>query len=259
MSETTAWIVFEQALSAYVGGMTDADDHLDLDMAGTLHACFLVNAPGDVQVTLPSENTQACRPVELAVDLARLAVAALRDGMHLAHPHLLTMSASGPQAALRSMLGLEDSQDVPNEPGGPAAPVALAVEDRDELNAAIATVLKAKYGEEPTLDSDNDFVLTHMDQPVWVHAFADRPAVRIMARVAHNVKSRRQAAIELTILNRDSVYVTWTLRGREVWQQTTIYAAPFAPAQLDDMVDVFLSVMSETRDDLALRLGAGVA
>jgi len=260
MSETAAWTAFEQGLSAYVGGMTDSSDHLDLEVPGTLYACFMAAEGDQVQLTLPEIiGATETRPLEGAVELARLAVTALRDQLHLAHPQLLTISASGPQAALRGMLGLEDSQDVPNEPGGPAAPVVVVPSDRDELNAAIAETLTKKYAEEPTIDSDEDFVLSHLGQTVWVHAFADQPAVRIMARVVHDVRSRRQTALELAILNRTSTFVMWTLRDHEVWQQITLPANPFAPAHLDEMVDLFFTAMSDTRDDLALRLSGRVA
>lgn len=236
-----------------------SEHHLDLEVPGTLYACFAAAEPGQVQLVLPEIAAQSARPVEECVELVRLAIGTIRNRMHLAHPHLLTISASGPQAALRGMLGLEDSHDVPHEPGGPAAPAVVTPDDRDELNAAISDTLTEKYGEEPTIDSDEDFVLIHMEQPVWLHAYVDRPAVRIMARVAHDVHSRRQTAVEVAILNRDSIYVTWTLRDREVWQQVTFPASPFAPTHLDEMLDLFLGAMSETRDDLALRLRGRVA
>ncbi|MCL2541252.1 MAG: hypothetical protein FWE71_02195 [Nocardioidaceae bacterium] len=258
-NETAAWAALEQALVAYVGGMTDPSDHLDLEVPGNLCACFTAADSGDVQLTLPDLDTQQVRSRERAADLAAAAVVALRDQMHLAHPHLLTISASGPQAALRGMLGLEDSDDVPHEPGGPAAPVVITPSGRDDLNAAIAEALTKKYAEEPTVDSDGDFVLSHMGQTVWVHAFDDQPAVRIMARVAHDVRSRRQAAVELAILNRNSVFVDWALTDRDVWQRITFPAGPFAPDHLDEMLRQFFAAMSETRDDLALRLGATVA
>ena len=81
------------------------------------------------------------------------------------------------------MLGLADSQDVPHEPGGDvSAPPVVTPSNRAELNDSIATALEARFGEEPETDEDGDFVLTHMGQPVWIHAFDDQPAVRIMAR-----------------------------------------------------------------------------
>jgi hypothetical protein len=122
ISETAAWSKFEHALTTYVAGMSDPSDHLDLELSGALCACFAATELGEVQLVLPESDTPSVRPVEDAVEVARLAIGAIRDGMHLAHPHLLTINASGPQAALRGILGLEDSHDVPEEPGAPGLP-----------------------------------------------------------------------------------------------------------------------------------------
>ena len=130
---------------------------------------------------------------------------------------------------------------------------------RDDLQVMVRMTLHAKYDEEPTVDDDGDVVLTHMDQPVWVRARPDMPAVEIFARVVHDVHSRRATAVEIGLLNRDNLWVRWTLRERTVWQTLLLPASPFVPSHLDEMLDLYLAAMSETRDDLAYRTGAKVA
>ena len=121
------------------------------------------------------------------------------------------------------------------------------------------SLLREKYEGEPTIDDDGDFVLHHLGQPVWVRVRRDQPAVEIMARVAHDVHSRRATAVEIGLLNRDNLWVRWTLRDRAVWQTLVLPGIPFVPRHLDAMLDVFLDAMTSTRDDLAYRTGAKVA
>ena len=90
---------------------------------------------------------------------------------------------------------------------------------------------------DPTVDDDGDFVLHHLGQPVWVRVRTDQPAVEIMARVAHDVHSRRATAVEIGLLNRDNLWVRWTLRERTVWQTLLLPASPFVPSHLDEMLD----------------------
>ncbi len=121
------------------------------------------------------------------------------------------------------------------------------------------SLLREKYEGEPTIDDDGDFVLHHLGQPVWVRVRDDQPAVEIMARVAHDVHSRRATAVEIGLLNRDNLWVRWTLHDRTVWQTLVLPGVPFVPSHLDAMLDLFLETMTSTRDDLAYRTGAKVA
>ncbi|MFC7505615.1 hypothetical protein, partial [Nocardioides sp. GCM10030258] len=58
----------------------------------------------------------------------------------------------------------------------------------------VGSVIRDKYDGEPVIDEDGDYVLGHMDQRVWVRVRADQPAIEIMARVVHEVRSRRGTA-----------------------------------------------------------------
>lgn len=194
--------------------------------------------------------------VEDSTSIAVSTVSALRLAFGVPHPQLLTYRAWGSNAASAADLGLSATQEVPLE--NPTQPLALQPEDREDLAAMVRATLHARLDEEPTLDEDGDVVLIHLDQPVWVRAHHEQPAVEIFAQVAHGIRSRRAAAVEIAILNRDNPWVKWSLRERTVWQHIVIPALPYAPGHLDGMLDVFLAAMTATRDDVALRLGGQV-
>ncbi|KRA37920.1 MULTISPECIES: T3SS (YopN, CesT) and YbjN peptide-binding chaperone 1 [unclassified Nocardioides] len=211
-------------------------------------------------------------PVECADEIVGTVVQALRQHFGIPHPQLLTYQAWGPAADEAEFLWLCATGDVPiDEPTAAAGtpseqgrePVlgqlALEPADREELVAYVASVLREKYEAETTLDDDGDFVLHHLGQPVWVRVRSDQPAVEIIARVAHDVHSRRSTAVEVGLLNRDSAWAKWDLRDRDVWQTLLLPGVPFVPRHLDAMLDVFLDAMTSTRDDLAYRTGAKVA
>lgn len=206
--------------------------------------------------------------VESAV-VARETVSILRDFFGIAHPELLTFRASGVMNDIEEQLGLCASAEVPidkptlatfDKPDDSTVTGTdtFVASSHDELVARVAEVLAGIIDDEPEIDDDGDFVIRHMDQIVWVRVLDHQPGIQILARVAHGVESPRAAAVEVSILNRDADWVTWSLRGRDIWQSVLIPAMPFVPAHLDGLLPVFLGAMAATRDDLILRTGAQV-
>lgn len=211
-----------------------------------------------------------------ADELANHVLWVLRTYFRVVHPGLLTYQAWGPAAAGAEVLGLCASGDVPrdvvrDEPPASRTPtvvrghepildcVALMPVDRDDLFHMVGSLLREKYACAPLIDEDGDFVLHHMDQPVWIRVHTQMRAVGISARVAHGVHSRRATAVEIGLLNRDKLWVRWILAERSVWQTLVVPAFPFAPNHMDVMLDLFLEEMTLTRNDLAYRIGARVA
>ena len=91
-----------------------------------------------------------------------------------------------------------------------------------------------------------------------VRVLPDAPAIEITTRVAHGARSRRQAAVEVGILNRSNAWVWWQVVGHDIFQTATVESMPFAPYYLMTTMAVFLKAM-QLRDDLALRVGGEVA
>ena len=292
-----AWQEFRERLASYLDLMDDDADHLLVEVpqpedgaAPFAQVCAIDDGHGLLaelagnQVLAPAfragpagahrllefgwqggaddehPNWSLRRPRTAAADMAVQIVVGLREVFAIAHPQLLTYRAWGPAAAFADMLGLQPRSEVPSDlVVQPPVPAVLFPDGRAELVEYVRDTLRRHLHDEPTQDDDQDFVLTHMGQPVWVRVHLQQPAVEIFARVGHDVYSRRHTAVEIGLLNRDRAWVRWVLRERDVWQQLMIPAKPFAPAVLDAMITVFVDAMTETRDDLALRTGAKVA
>ncbi len=183
------------------------------------------------------------------------------------HPQLLSYQASGPALATVRELGLcasddvsmegredaaaedDDLQDDPAEQFGPVAAM------RRKASAVIAEVLRRSFGTEPQVDGDGDFAVTATGSPFWVRLRRDQPAIEIIGRAVHSVESPRLAAIEVAVLNRTSLFTTWLQHGEEIALQAVVPAQPFVPAQLEAMLEVFVSTMEAQRADLAFRTG----
>ncbi len=131
--------------------------------------------------------------------------------------------------------------------------------DRDELLKFVRAMLQDKFGRQPFVDEDGDFLVDHLGQKVWVSVRRDNPVVMVFARVARGVYSRRATEVELGILNRQHLGVKWTLVERDVWLESSAVALPFVSFQLSMLLDNFFEALSSTRDDLAYRTGAKVA
>jgi len=254
---------------AEISGNAYLRSHYALDEAG---CAFLLDAgwEGNEEDEDGERNWYFHTPAADASDVAHHVVCVLRFHFGIAHPQLLTYNAWGPAADEASVLGVCATFDVPVDE--PQAPKALkkvrprpkkghrlvVTANRDELVEAVARALADSCEEEPEIDEDGDFVLEHMGQLVWVRVRHDMPTVEIMARVAHDVYSRRATAVEIGLLNRDHPWVRWTLRERTIWQQIAVPGLPFVPQHLVDLIDVFRSAMTSTRDDLVLRTRAKV-
>lgn len=243
-------------------------EHHRLDGRG--HS-FLVDAgwrTTDEDPDCPQWSIQV--PLGEVPGLARQVICMLREHFGIAHPQLLTYQAWGRAAGGVGVLELLATDEVPvdhaqtpdRRTADTSAPamwnVAIATDNRDGLVELVANVLRQKYDEEPTIDDDDDFVLHQLATPVWVRVRTDQPTVEILACVAHLVASRRQAAIETELLNRDRMWSRWTVHDSMVWQTLRVPALPFVPAHLDAMLEIFFADLRETQDDLAYRIGARV-
>ena len=246
-----AWKAFERKLLTLVEAMAHPQDRLVLEvgeqvevpMVGfRMEAGELLTTVGDDEY---SENHEIDRE-----PLVHRAIMLLRNIVGVPHPQLLTHRAEGPCAQLSPVLGLAWT-------GGPRPDPEVYVETgRGVLLDIVEDTLNGFY--DVSRDEDDDLYLEHLGQRVWVQVLPDAPAIVINTRVAHGVRSRRQAAVEVGILNRSNAWVWWQVIGRDIVQSATVDTMPFAPHHLLTTMDVFLDAMT-TRDDLALRVGGEVA
>ena len=108
----------------------------------------------------------------------------------------------------------------------------------------VLMVLEAKFGERPTSMTTVTLCSPTSTSRSGFGCDTNSPAIEIFARVAHGIRSRRATAAEIAVLNRDNPWVKWTLRGAHGVAAHHDPGAPFVPAHLDGMVDVFLVAMT---------------
>ncbi|GAA4129700.1 hypothetical protein GCM10022215_42520 [Nocardioides fonticola] len=193
--------------------------------------------------------------------LARDLVHALRDTFGITHPHLLVHRADGCGEVPALLLGLCAQDDVPHDAPEPAASIfeqtVCEIGDRDDLLEQVTAVLRECLPEMPgqvEIDDDGDLQVIAAGQFVWVRVHELKPLVEIFTLAVDKVRSPRDAAVEVGILNRHHDWITWDVRDRSVWQKVVVPASPFAPAHLAWAMSLFLDTLLATRADLALRL-----
>lgn len=208
-----------------------------------------------------SPNFALNESVENAGGIAVRVREVLEDFFGIPHPTLMSAHAWGPASAGVGALGIPASGDVATdivdteaEAEPPPFEAGVVVpRDRDHLLELVRRFLTDFLGEAPTQDDDDDFVIPHPGAPVFVRARTDQPMVDVFTRLVHDVRGRRQAAVEVTVLNGDHLMSRFILVDRAVYQVMNLPAMPFVPAHLRMALPGYLALVDEVRDDLALR------
>lgn len=263
-----AWRLFEARLGAYLSTMIDPRDEDRLTL-------YLPNVHNDGQtyaLTICSQQSGSaleiqygfdevyCDPDDLG-DMPWRIGDTIRARFDLRHPQLISVSASGPAAIGLPILGLADHDLIERE----THETALALkegeplvypEDQDTLVWLLLSHLREKYDPEIELDADGDIRLERDGATAWVQISDIAPVISLIAGVVANVRSRRQADIELNVLNRVNPWCRWSRHRRDVWQRATIPVSPFNPQIFDELVDDFFARYAENAPDLADRLCA---
>ena len=246
-----AWKDFERRLLTLVETMGHPQDRLVLEVGGSHEVPtvdFRIDA-GELTATIGDDHYREHIPGREPI--VHRAIMLLRNIAGIPHPDLLTHQAEGPVAQLTQVLGLAWTG------GNRPSPDVYIETDREALVDLVEDALGDVYS--VGRDEDDDVFLDHLGQRVWVRVLPDAPAIEITTRVAHRARSRRQAAVEVGILNRSNPWVWWQVVGHDVFQTATIETMPFAPHHLMTTMAVFLNALTATRDDLALRVGGEVA
>ncbi len=244
------WRAFERRLRTFVHTMKVEGESLVLEVGrdgGTHDLPTVEFVMGDVLMLAVAGEHLDERGCGRGALVLR-ALGWLRQRYAIPHPHLLTHRASGPCAQWSGVLGLAWTKGA-----GPGYANASS-------RGALLDLVEETIGTHMAVgrDEDDDFFVDHAGQRVWIRVLGEA-AVEISTRVAHGAHSRRQAAVEVSILNRSSQWIWWQTLGRDIYQTATIDASPFAPEHLTSTLALFLDTMTSTRDDLALRVGGQVA
>jgi hypothetical protein len=288
-----AWELFEEGLATYLACMRHQGDHLIVEAPdggeeeGTApYAQFAVFGPDAIRAEL-SGNTVLREEHRLPDDVAESLVEhggweaprvdqgftnyavecdldsvgavaamvrfALADVFAIPDPGLLSYRAWGPASEHAELLGLLSSEEIAVEAGG--ASLAVMPRDHDHLVELVEGVLAEVFDEPVEQDDDEDFVIEAGRSRAYVRVRRDQPTIEVFALVVCEVRNQRQAAVEVGLLNRDTVWTKYVLRGRAVLQTVCVPAAPFVAEHLASVVPMFLGELESVRDDLALRTG----
>lgn len=266
-------VQLEGHLTPYVQfASTNSGNHLRVELSGNAHLadawrltpdqCAQMSADGWAGNDAAEPNWFRYILTDEAPHLTNHLVNLLATQFGVPHPQLLTMHAFGPFTLtmdVEAALGLLASQSVVDE--AISETDLIVPSTRDELHAAVGSVLRAHYPDQVALDEQDDYrlALTDHPHPVWVRVRTDAPVVEIFGVIVTDVHSRRQAAIEVGLLNRDHPMLKWTLHNRHVIQTAAIPGFPFAPVQLTVLVMTFHEALAEVASDLSLRTGGRVA
>lgn len=257
---TDPWVGFERRLAAYLSTMFDPSDADNLKL--------YVPRPADEEPWVIDLQTvsdgQVIRigygwdevyttPDSPADALHQLRTVLEGGKFRTAHPQLLTVSAEGPASTGVGVLGLAVRGTVSDVDG--EAESVLITRTRDQLLGALRNHLRSDYDVEAELDEDGDIPLTVDGMHLWIGVRSPKPTIMLFTRTVDNVHSRRQACVDLNVLNRSNLWSRWVCRDHSVWQHLTIPSPIFQPQLFDEMLHLFVTDYLATRLDLADRLG----
>lgn len=210
------------------------------------------------------QNFVVEKSVDDAGSIAWLVREVLEDFFGIPHPTLMSARAWGPAAAGVEVLGIPASGDVATDVvdtdvAPPFDAGAMVPKDRDHLVELVRRFLTDFLGEAPAQDNDGDFVIPHDGAPVYLRVRHDQAVVDVFTRVVHDLRGRRQAAVEVAVLNRDHLISRFVLHDRAIYQVMNLPAMPFVPAHLQMCLPGYLELIDEVRDDLALRTSGRAA
>jgi hypothetical protein len=253
----TGWIRAEVSSNAYLADPFKLTDEQVEDLVDGL-GWRLPDDPDEGQ------NFVLERSVDAAESMASVVREVLEDFFGIPHPTLMSAHAWGPAAAGVAVLGIPASSDVATDivdtdVAPPFDQGVIVPKDHGHLVELVRRFLTEFLGEEPVQDEDGDFVVPHSGVPVFVRVRADQPLVDVFTRVVHNVRGRRQAAVEVSVLNRDHLISRFVVHDRAIYQVMNLPAMPFVPAHLRMCLPGFLILLDEVRDDLALRTSGRAA
>ncbi|KRF17023.1 hypothetical protein ASG90_06720 [Nocardioides sp. Soil797] len=249
------------------------DDQIRAELAGNsvLLESFRLDAPSQRRLVragwqLPDESDGPnLNRVEAKRDAHRLALLvsrALEKQYAVPHPTLMWVQGWGPNAEHLPDIGL------PVEPacleGVAAREAAELIEisppdfatPRDQLLAAVMLGLENVFEQPIETDSDGDLVLPGQPGPVWVRVHQQMPVVEAFAVVVSGVRSRRQAAVEASLLNRDHPLIKFSVLERSVFAALQVPAHTLEADAFIETLPMFLTTVNAVRADLSLRTGA---
>lgn len=184
--------------------------------------------------------------------------AVCRRTLQVPHPGLMTVRATGYVEKAIHLLGLPSPESVPAEGGANCdeaeMDLPLPLGDRYQVRAAFASVIAGVTGVRPNIDTDGDLSFETMGSYIYATCAEDPLLVHLWSVVVPQVRSRREAALTLSLCNRHEFWTQWVLKNDMVVQRTVIPAGPFVIRHMRHHLESFLLALHETKPDLQMML-----
>lgn len=266
------WSVFENRLAAYLSTMNDPSDTdrlvlfvpvADSETPVRRIEISSVNQGRGLWIEYPFD--------EVGEDLDDLLNSAQRLGDtirfrdQVGHPGLMTALAEGPAASGFPILGLANAATVEAESllarSGASVQEVVWVTEREELLAVVHHHLAVWFGSAGDVVIDEDDGLVVQVTGAWscLAGDADKPFIDLWTPAVVDVRSGRQADVELNVLNRQQRWTRWVRNGEVIVQRASIACHPFNPVLFRDVLDEYLAAYRDGVCDLADRVGGEVA
>lgn len=210
-----------------------AHHRLDATREATLMTLGLSDDGGTSNFALDVEHGRSD-----PTDVASIAVHALRDVFGVLHP-----------------VFLDSDQLVDDEDDDEGEPIAVAPQSREHLRTLVDDALVPLLGCRPAHDDDGDIPVVGDEAVYFVRVQQAVPIVEIFTTVVDAVTNREAATFEVNILNRDSSFLRYVVRGDAVVANLCLPAVPFAPQHLRDTLQLFRHHTTLVAPDLAHRVG----
>jgi hypothetical protein len=273
---TASWAQFEGRLGAAIAGLEDdwieigvqgrgdpdEEPSVDIGASPTEIYAFLYDFPGraaealralgwepQVRTEDPIVDWEAKLPRSHQDVLVSMVTGALRSAYGVLDPSFLVSDLSGeePQAEAEEDPGSEPPVELVEPPiSTPASP--------EELQSLVDQTLSAHLELEVQHDADGDVPITNGIVPVWVQVSPSSPRVRVFSHVVVDVRRKRQALIEMDVLNRRSVGISFYLEEDRIVAESYVSATPFVAQHLVETVDDMLAKLDDLAGDLAERV-----
>ncbi len=185
-------------------------------------------------------------PRDRADLIALMSVRALRDVYAVPHPALLQGGPlEAPPVAEPAVPATEPELDLLQ---------LLRPESPEELDRYVEQTLRVVLGREAFRDEDGDFPIRVGSVMMFVRPLQTEPVVEVFSPLIRDIGDREQALIEVSILNRDTEFISYHVGGSTIVARMHVPAFPFVPNHLAALLSRMAETLDGADDDLALRV-----
>lgn len=182
-----------------------------------------------------------------ADELSALTVTVLYDVLGALHPVFLRVTGDADLVDYSAGGADRTSADEP--------PVVTEPVGSEHLRELVAEAITEELGRRPAVDADGDLMVETGSARVFVRVLEQTPAVRIFARLLHEVGNCAEAPGVVLRLNAEYSFIKFLFADDAVLACVHLPADPFVAVQLRRMLATFVEIAERLGADLVERLG----